>query len=109
MSTAGGARLRGNRLEILPHFLERHLRVDVADDAEDGVVGRVVGLEERGDVVHGRGAEVGHRADDRVLVGEVLERELVADFEGAAVGLVVDAEPPFFLHGVALVVEVRPW
>ena len=59
------------------------------------------------DVVDGRGAQVGHRSDYRVLVGEVLERELVADLERAAVGLVVDAEPPLFLHGVALVVEVR--
>ena len=41
-----------------------------------------------------------------MLVGEVVEGELLDRFERLAVGLVVDAEPALFLDGVALVVEV---
>ena len=73
----GGAGCGGIALEVLPHLLERRLRVDVADDREDGVVRGVVGLEERGDVVDRRRAQVGHRADHRMLVGEVVVRQLV--------------------------------
>src|SRR6185437_10113970 len=50
--------------------------------------------------------QVTHGADYRVFIGEVVEGEVV-DFQiRFAVGLVVNAQSPLFLHRVALVIEV---
>ena len=91
---------------MLPHLFQRRLRLDVADDRDDGVVGRVVRLEKRRDVFDRRGVEIGHRTDHRVFVGGVVVGELVAHLERPPVRLVVDAQPPLFLHRVPLVLEV---
>ena len=105
MSTGGGGGCEG--------IGSKYLRAssctrggDVAGDGDDGVVRRVVGLEERRDVLDRRGVEIVHRSDHRVLVGGIVERELVHRFVGAAVRLVVASLAALFLDGVALVVEV---
>ena len=46
-------------------------RLEVADERQAGVVGRVVSAEECGDVGAARGREVGHRTNDAVMVGVV--------------------------------------
>ena len=85
---------------------ERLGGLDVARDREEGVPGRVVRRVEAARVVERRGAEVVHRADDGVLVGEGVVRERVGRLEGRRVRLVVDPEPLLLLHGLALVVEL---
>ena len=102
----GRRRLRGDGLEVLPHLREALLRLHVADDRHDGVVRRVVGPEERRDVLDRGGAQVRHRPDHRVLVVEVLVRQVLQHLVGLAVGLVVDALAPLFLHRVDLVLQV---
>ena len=92
--------------KVFLHFLERRLRVHVADDRDDGVVGRVVHMEEVRDVLHGRGAQVGHGADHRMRIGEIRVGELGKRVADLAVRLIVDAEAALFLDGVDLVVEV---
>jgi hypothetical protein len=83
--------------------------IEVADEGERGVVGRVVALEERLHVVDLRRVQVGHGADAGVRVGEarrgVEQRRRLVD-ERREVGLVVDAHAALFLHRLALVVEV---
>ena len=85
---------------------ERLVRLDVADDREEGVARGVVRVVEAARVVERRGAEVVHRADDGVLVRERVVRERVGRLEGRRVRLVVDAQALLFLHGLALVVEL---
>jgi hypothetical protein len=41
-----------------------------------------------------------------MLIGEIVEGDLLDGFVGASIGLIVDAQPPFLLHRLALVVEV---
>lgn len=85
---------------------QRLLRVDVADDRQHRVVGRVVGAEEVPRVFEGGRVQVGHGADGRVVVrvplgvhesGQLLERR--------AVGHVVVALAPLVLHDVPLVLH----
>ena len=103
---AGGAGCDGIRSKYFSIFSSTSPVLTSPTIGEHGIVRRVVRLEERLHVGDVRGAEVGHRADHRMLVGGVLVGQLVDRFEGLAVRLVVDAEAPLFLDGVALVVEV---
>ena len=41
-----------------------------------------------------------------MLVGEIIVGEVFEDFAGLSVGLIIHAQPPLFLHRVALVVEI---
>ena len=104
-----GRRLCGGRQrpEVGLHLGERVLRVDVADDGQDRVVGAVVVAEEGVDVLEARGVEVLHRPDRRVVVGVAVGEDRGVDVgEGVAVGHVVVALPLLLLDDVALVVEV---
>src|SRR2546425_910012 len=94
---------------VLVHQATEVGGAEIADDDEDGVVRRVVGIEERLHVAQPGGVEVGHRADDRMRVGEAagaVERGGEAVGERPRVGLVVHPEAALLLHRLALVVEV---
>lgn len=98
----------GDGAEVLLDPGDGLLGVDVADDGEDGVVGRVVGAEERAGVVEGGGVEVGHRADGGVVVGVAVgEGERGELLERGAVGHVVVALAALVLDDVALVLHRR--
>ena len=91
--------------EVLDHRLDQH-GVEVAGQAEAGVVGRVVEAEEIGDVLDRGGRQVVHAADHRVGVGmalgvEQLQQQLVAAGVGLVLGLAL-----LVLHHVALVVQL---
>lgn len=97
--------------EVLLDPGERLLGVDVADDGQHRVVGRVVRTEEGACVLERRGVQVGHRADRGVMVrvalrvdegGQLLERRAVRHVVVALAALVLD-DVPLVLHG--LVVE----
>ncbi len=79
--------------------------VEVAGDDHRGVGGNVEGVEEGPDVVDGGRVEVGHAADDRVLVGVGREGGLVEQLVQVAERLVVHPHPAFFLDHLALVHE----
>ena len=69
-SGAGGRRLRRN---VLEQFLDARLHIaciDVADDRENGVVGCVIDLEEVGDVLERRGADVLGRSKQIAFVAD---------------------------------------
>ena len=81
--------------------------VAVARDAQHRVVGRVVGAEERLDVVERGGVEVLHRADRRVVVRVLLGEQVAEDLlVPRPVRPVVVAPALLVLHDLALVVEV---
>ena len=105
-STAGGAGWAGIDSKYLRASAPHAGRCHVAGDGQDRVVRRVVGLEERGHVLRRGRVQILHRADHRMLVGRIVERELVHRIVGSAVGLIVASLPPFFLHRLALVVEI---
>ena len=94
-----------------PKYFSIHFRAcvgsKVARDAEDRVVRDVVGAEERRHVGQPRGRQVGHRADDAVVIRMIgrIER-FQQPFFGLAVRYVVDRLPPLVLDHVALVVEL---
>ncbi len=90
---------------VLLHQARRLVGVEVADDRERGVGGHVVAAIERADVVDGGRLEVLHAADDRMLVGMHGERGVVQQLRQAAVWLVLDAHPAFFLDDLALALE----
>ncbi|CAN5829351.1 hypothetical protein BH24ACI4_BH24ACI4_22710 [soil metagenome] len=101
-----GRALGGDGFEVFARPGEGFVGFHIPHDREDGVVRGVVGLEEGGDVLDRCGVQILHRADDRVLVGRVVEREPVERFERPAIRLVVEAGAALFLHGMPLVVEV---
>ena len=101
-----GLPARGNVVEEGAGPAECVGRIDVARDREEGVAGGVPRLVEGSGVVEGSGGEVVHGPDDGVLVSERVPGERVGRLERRRVGLVVDAQPLFFLHGLALVVEL---
>ncbi len=97
----------GDGAEVLLDPGDGLLGVDVADDGQDGVVGRVVRAEERAGVFEGGRVEVGHGADRRVVVrvavgegerGELLEGGAVRDVVVALAALVLD-DVALVLHG----------
>ncbi len=107
MPSRGGLAVVGrDGAEVLLDPGERLLRVDVADDRQDRVVGRVVGAEERARVLQRRRVQVGHRADGRVVVRVALGvGQRGQPLEGGAVGHVVVALPALVLDHVTLVVQ----
>ncbi len=106
MSTAGGSGWRGMLSKLAANLRQRFGGLEVADQNEHRVVRRVIHLEELGNVFDGRGAQIFHRTDHRMLVSEVVVEQLLLPLAALAVRLVINTEPAFFLNGVALVVEV---
>ena len=108
-SRPGGRDLRpaGQGAEVLVDPPPGLRRLKVARDAEDRVVRGVVGPEERRHVGQPGGREVGHRADDAVVVGMALGIErLPHRLLGLAVRDVVDRLPALVLDHVSLFVEL---
>ncbi len=100
--------VRGDGAEVLLDPGEGLLGVDVADDREDRVAGRVVRAEEGPGVLQGGGVQVGHRTDGRVVVRvavgvdhgrQLLERRAVGHVVVALAALVLD-DVPLVLHGL---------
>ncbi len=91
-------------------FLDQRLGrrlVDVADDREAGVVGRVIQLEEILHVFELRRLDVGMRSDDVGVVRMVLRKQLVEHrLVDDAVRLVLDALPALVADDVLLVREI---
>ena len=91
-------------------LLDQRLRlglVDIANDGQAGVVGRVVGLEELLHVFEFRRLDIGVRSDHGREVGMRLRKELMEHrlFDDA-VGLVLDALTPLISNHVLLIGEV---
>jgi hypothetical protein len=92
--------------EILLHLGQRLLRVEIAHQREDGVVRRVVGLEELLDVVDRSGVEIVHGADDGMMVGEVIVDQFFDLLGGLPVGRIVAAQAPLLFHGLPLLFQI---
>ncbi len=100
-------RVGRDRAEVLLGERAHGRPVAVARDAQDRVVGGVVGGEERLDVVQRGGVEVLHRADRRVVVRVLLGEQVAEDLlVPRPVRPVVVAPALLVLHDLALVVEV---
>ena len=105
MSRGTGFAAFGTRPRYCVHQLQRLRRIDVADQRQRRVLRHVERVVEVAHVVHARGFEIRHAANRRVLVRVRGERLLVDDLVEPPVRLVVDAQPPLFLHDFALVRE----
>lgn len=98
--------VRGDGAEVLLHPGERLLGIDVPDDGEHRVVGRVVRTEEGARVLQGGGVQVGHGADRGVVVRVALGVGQGGEpLEGRAVGNVVVPLAALVLDDVALVLH----
>lgn len=96
----------GDGAEVLLDPGERLLGVDVTDDRQHRVVGRVVRTEEGAGVLQGGRVQVGHGADRRVVVRVALGvRQGGQLLEGRAVRDVVVPLAAFVLDDVALVLH----
>ncbi len=98
--------MRRDAAEILLDLRQRFFGLEVAYQRQYRVVRRIINAKEILDVLHAGGVEIFHGADDRVLIREVIVHGLLRHFFRLAVGLVVDAQPPLFLHCIALIVEI---
>ena len=98
--------LSGNGTEILPDLGQSFVGIEIADQRENGVVRRVVGMEKSRDIGDAGSFQIGHGPDCRMLVSEVVVRKAVEIQLRAPVRLVVDALAAFLFHGIALVVEI---
>ena len=87
--------------------LNAFVRIDVAEDQQDGIRGRVIRLEEFLDVLESRGVEIVEIAVKIVRVGPVAigDRRKIEPGK-AAVGLVEHVDAHFFFHDVALVAQI---
>ena len=105
-----GGELRGrDRGEVLLDPALRLRRVEIADDDEHRVVGRVEGLEELRHVLERGGVEVLQVAVEVVRVVPILVGVLrQVEPREAAVGLVEDVDPDLVLDDLLLVLEVLP-
>ena len=70
-------------------------------------MGGVVGFKKLRHVANGCRVQIGHRADRGMFVGEIVVGKVLQNLVGLSVRLIIHAQAPFFLHGVALVVEIR--
>src|SRR6185503_1554067 len=82
-----GRGLLGNAPEVLLDLSQGFFGIEVPRKREDGVVGGVVGFVELLDILDGSGIQVGHRTEDRMLVGEVVVHQVVYFFGSRAEGL----------------------
>ena len=100
------ARDRGRRLgdagEVLSHQAHRVVGLEVAGDQQRRVVGHVVGVVERPDLIDGRGIQVVHAADHRVLVRMQVEGMEADQLIQQAERRVLDAHAALFLDHLAL-------
>ena len=83
--------LRRNAAEVLLHFRQRFGGIQIPHQRDHGVVRRVVDAEEVLHILHRSCIQVGHIADDRVLVGKVVVGEVFDVQVGVAVRLIVFA------------------
>ncbi len=95
------------RPEVLFDQLLRLRGIEVADDGDARVVGRVIALEELLGVVEPRRLDVGVRSDDVGVVRMIRRIEHVHELLlRVAVRAVLDALPPLVAHDVLLVGEL---
>ena len=100
-------RVRGNIFEISLREGEAFGRFHVADDQEDGIVGRVVSVEEGLHVGERGGIEVGKVTVEIVGVGPIAKSDWRKIEPGkTAVGLVHHVDADFFFHHVALIAQI---
>ena len=95
----------GTRPEVLVHQTGRLGDVEIAGDDDGDVRRHVIGGVEVADVGERGGVQILHASDYRVAVWVNGEGLLVDDLVQAAVGLILDAHPPLFLHYFALAHE----
>jgi hypothetical protein len=93
--------------EVDVRAFEGILRLDIANDRQDGVVGQVVTSKEAVDIIQRCGVKILHRADRGVAIGMIgREGQGVEELHHVPVRHVVVALPLFLLHDLALIVEV---
>ncbi len=103
----GGAGCDGIEPKIFFYSGKRVVGIEIAHERDDGIVRSVIDAKEILHVLDGRGVQVGHGSDHRVFVSEIIVGQAVYIEFGAAVGLIVNSLAALFLHGVALVIEIR--
>ncbi len=80
MSTDGRSGLLRDVFKIFFDFIERFRGFEIADQREDGVVGRVVRLEKLRHVVEACRVQIGHRAHRGMFVGKIIVGEVFENF-----------------------------
>ena len=95
-----------NAAEELLHERQRRLRVDVAGQDHDGVVGRVVGLEVGLRLLQRDALEVLHEPDRVPAVGAALEGLQIEGLVHRTLDVVVDAEATLLHDDAALLLQV---
>ncbi len=98
--------LTRNVAKVLLDLAQGRLGIEVANQSYDCVVGCVVSAEEGCDILDRGCVQVLHRANDRVLVREVIVRQLANALESTAIGLIIDTKAALFLHRLPLVFQV---
>ncbi len=103
----GNFRSGGDWPKVLLDELPGPVGLEIADDRQARVTGRVICAEERRDIVAAGGRQIGHRADHAVVVGMVGRIHRGEHlFHRLPVRHIVNALPALVLDHVALIVEL---